>query len=320
MCGSRDGKTLVAIRAEQFCRLNSTYRAEAWENLGIQRDASFPIVECRCCRFVFAGLLPSPEFLETIYETVIDAQRGLFEAGDPAWVAHQLELGGLLLRGLAAAFAFEHDFRVLDFGCGYGSLVNALSGPRVRCLGYESSRRRLAFLRDNGIPASDTIDAVRKEGPFHAVVLSDVLEHVSDPRRLLGTCRDLLAPNGLLLVNVPNFEERRLRAARQDLTRGVHRDREVNPWEHLNYFSPRSLDRMLKDEGLRVVDMARPVDIGLRAGLTGTRRWVNAVRSAGRLGWRLVAPRTVGTCRLAQRCPTFRRDSVPDSRGDERRG
>lgn len=303
-CGHEKYKTLLFVRAEQFCSVNSTYRPDACEILGVSRDAAFPLVSCEQCGFVFAGLLPSARFLELVYEEVIDKDRGFFESVSPGWVAHQLELGSILLEGLARAFGREASFRILDFGCGNGSLAKALSGPRVECLGYESSRQRLAFLREQGVGALETVEAVRERGPYHAIVLSDVLEHLAEPGKTLVLCRDLLVPGGLLLVSVPEFSENRLRALRADVGGDGLRDRELNPWEHLNYFSASSLDEVLRARGFEEMETSRFVDIGLRPGLRGVRKWGNAVMALGRLARHLWAGEPRGTCRLVRRAST----------------
>jgi hypothetical protein len=68
-----------------------------------------------------------------------------------------------------------------------------------------------------------------------------------------------------------------------DLARGKLTDRELNPWEHLNYFSPESLRRAVRSAGLEIINPPGQPDIGLRGGLTGVRRLGNAIKSALRM-------------------------------------
>lgn len=299
---------LLSVTAGQVCSANSTYRRDALGRLGVRGDSAYPVGLCGRCGFAFATLLPTPQFLETVYDDVIDPDQGFFESTGPTWVAHQLRLGSSLLDSLSRVFGAGSSFRVLDLGCGYGSLVRAIQGPRVSCEGFETSPRRTAFLGEQGLSSCTTLDEVRSRGPFHAAVLSDVLEHVPAPRATLALCRDILIEGGLLLVNVPNFDEMRWRVLRRQLESDSLLDRELNPWEHLNYFSPDSLDRMLSAYGFGSLDQHGSVDVGLRRGLRGLRKWGNAAKSVGRLARQLLSSTPQGTCRIVQRT------AAPDGR------
>jgi SAM-dependent methyltransferase len=299
-CGGAEARALFAVAARRFCGVNDTYREDFGAILGVAPDAEFPVVACARCGFAYAGLLPPAAFLERLYEEVIDPARALAASQAPAWVAHQLDLGSRLLGQLGRVFGGEGRLRVLDFGCGYGALVRALNGSRVACVGFETSRSRLEHLRRSGLPAVADVDEARRRGPYHAVVLGDVLEHVPAPREVLALCRGLLVPGGLLLACVPDFGGARLAAARAAAAAGAPCEREVNPWEHLGYFSPRTLRDLLAREGFSVVDEGRPVDVGLRPGLRGVRRWGNGAKSALRLLRHLAGRAPGSTCVFAR--------------------
>ena len=102
--------------------------------------------------------------------------------------------------------------RVLDIGCGTGFLLERLAERGFSGVGVdlspesvEHARRRLAE-----IGAGDRLTAVvgsayePPEGPFDLITLTDVLEHLEDPRACLAALRAQLAPNGLLVISTPN--------------------------------------------------------------------------------------------------------------------
>jgi 2-polyprenyl-3-methyl-5-hydroxy-6-metoxy-1,4-benzoquinol methylase len=280
-CGSQTRREIAHLAAEQFCKVNSTYRADFATVLDIPPDAVYPLARCAACGFVYAALLLPDEFLERVYDRVIDAEQGFFESCSPGWVAHQLALGSRFLDQLQRQYSEKKQLKVLDFGCGYGTLVQAVSGPRISCVGFETSPKRLDYLRRQGLEACSTQEEVMKNGPYHGIVLSDVLEHVLHPRETLTLCRNLLVDNGVLCVHVPNFSEERLNQELAELSFG-RQTRELNPWEHLNYFSPASLRQMVRTAGFRLLEPGT-IDVGLRPGLRGVRRWGNAVKSMLRL-------------------------------------
>jgi SAM-dependent methyltransferase len=102
--------------------------------------------------------------------------------------------------------------RVLDVGCGTGFLLERLAGRGFSGIGIdlspESVEHARSRLRDIG--ASERLDAQvgsayePPAGPFDLIALTDVLEHLENPRACLATLRERLAPGGLLVISTPN--------------------------------------------------------------------------------------------------------------------
>ncbi|MFJ9610599.1 SAM-dependent methyltransferase [Kitasatospora sp. NPDC101176] len=106
---------------------------------------------------------------------------------------------GLLERctGLAAP--------VVDLGCGPGRLVAALLGLGVPALGVDITRAAVARTRRLGGPAlcRSVFDRLPAEGRWGGALLADGnLGIGGDPGLLLGRSAELLAPGGVLLVEV----------------------------------------------------------------------------------------------------------------------
>lgn len=102
--------------------------------------------------------------------------------------------------------------RVLDVGCGGGFLLERLAGRGYAGVGVDLSPESVA-IANRRLEAIGAADRLRAEvgsayepppGPFDVVTLTDVLEHLEDPRACLRALRDVLAPGGLLVVSTPN--------------------------------------------------------------------------------------------------------------------
>ncbi|HET6175194.1 MAG TPA: class I SAM-dependent methyltransferase [Gaiellales bacterium] len=100
--------------------------------------------------------------------------------------------------------------RVLDVGCGAGALGAALKGERgCQVVGLEAfpeaaarARTRLDEVLELDL---DSLAALPPSiGSFDAMVFGDVLEHLRDPKRLLGALLPSLSPEGALVFSVPN--------------------------------------------------------------------------------------------------------------------
>lgn len=118
----------------------------------------------------------------------------------------------ILPPGEAGSAAIGIRPRVLDIGCGTGFLLERLAERGFAGVGIdlspesvEHARRRLAE-----IGAADRLTAVvgsayePPAGPFDLIALTDVLEHLEDPRACLAALRARLAPDGLLVISTPN--------------------------------------------------------------------------------------------------------------------
>jgi 2-polyprenyl-3-methyl-5-hydroxy-6-metoxy-1,4-benzoquinol methylase len=97
-------------------------------------------------------------------------------------------------------------------------------------------------------------------------VAIDVLEHVFCPRTFLAEARRLLTPGGLLLIETPNMDgwTPRLLGSRHPRFR---------PPEHLTYFTPPTIRRLLEQTGFRIEQLQHSAQKALTLeyvlGLTG---------------------------------------------------
>lgn len=117
----------------------------------------------------------------------------------------------------------QNGDRVIDVGCGYGAVARSIARTHPQCVvtGIDQDRSRLsqALAADNPINLSFVEgDATCKlpQGPWHVVVLSNVLEHI-DQR--VGFLQKLQKATGAsrFLIRVPLFEREWQMALRREL-------------------------------------------------------------------------------------------------------
>lgn len=113
--------------------------------------------------------------------------------------------------------------RVLDVGCGYGAVARsiALAYPRCEVTGIDQDKPRLAQARSTDNPANlqfvegDATQTV-PVGPWNAVVLSNVLEHIEERVHFLMTLQRATRASRYL-IRVPLFERDWQMALRREL-------------------------------------------------------------------------------------------------------
>ena len=161
-------------------------------------------------------------------------------------------LAGLIRRGAC----------VLDLGCGSGALGQYLKETRdCTTDGVTLSQAEAAHAqphyRQVEVADLETADLLSMFGTkqYDYIVCADVLEHLKRPESVLQMCRELLTPEGRLLISVPNAAYSGLLA---ELLEGEFRYREEGLLDrtHLRFFTRRSLVRFLSEQrwGLDAVD------------------------------------------------------------------
>ncbi|TMA23620.1 MAG: methyltransferase domain-containing protein [Deltaproteobacteria bacterium] len=141
--------------------------------------------------------------------------------------------------------------RLLDVGCGAGDAIERMAALGWRAEGVDTDPAAVAVARNRGLTVHEgTLDRLRLEPEsFDAVTLSHVIEHVPDPRALLGECRRLLTPGGALFIETPN--------ARSWLHARFGRHwRGLEPPRHFQVFTPASLARLVAGQDLQVSHLA----------------------------------------------------------------
>lgn len=97
---------------------------------------------------------------------------------------------------------------VLDAGCGTGGTLPMLSGlGKVVGLELDDGAAQVAITRHAGKLCRGGLphDMPFSEQTFDLIVLLDVLEHIDDDLSAMMTVKNLLRPNGYLILTVPAF-------------------------------------------------------------------------------------------------------------------
>lgn len=142
--------------------------------------------------------------------------------------------------------------RVLDLGCGHRAVLLEHLSPRIASgIGVDVSISDEA----RAVPRLEFIEGTIEEAlpqvadaSMDLVLLISVLEHLSDAQWALDECRRVLAPGGMLIVNVPTWLGKRfleLSAFRLGLSPALEMD------DHKMYFGRRDLWPLLVRAGFR---------------------------------------------------------------------
>jgi 2-polyprenyl-3-methyl-5-hydroxy-6-metoxy-1,4-benzoquinol methylase len=147
---------------------------------------------------------------------------------------------------------FSPETKTLDIGCAGGAFLRAARECQLSAIGIEPSRFLGDYARTthnldvrSGVLADFSFPA----HSFDLITLWDVIEHVPDPKEELRTIQQLLKPDGLFVVNYPDFGSlpAKLLGRKWPFLLSVH----------LVYYTPETIRRQLLKSGFRVIGMKR---------------------------------------------------------------
>jgi len=167
----------------------------------------FQVVECRNCGLIRLDPWPATDELSRYYP-------------DEYWFAPRQDTASrleemyrrLVLRDhlhfvLRAFKDSSENGLVLDVGCGGGLLLRLLGERGLRVAGLETSRAAASAAWEHNrvrVACGDLEQSPFAAGSCAVVSMFHVVEHLPDPASYLKAARELLAPNGRLIVQVPN--------------------------------------------------------------------------------------------------------------------
>lgn len=205
------------------------------------------------------------ELLDEVASSARAAGHGYVELQTTPYRGHHLLATAVLERVGARAVVFEGGVST-----GYFARVLVAAGCTVD--GHEldpvaaASAREVC--REVWVGDLQQLDVSTLRGPYDALVFGDTLEHLADPVPVLRALRDVLAPEGVLVVSIPNIANWSMRLL---LLAGRFRytDRGILDRTHLRFYTERSVRELLRDSGFEpvVVRGAIPVPFVRRPGL-----------------------------------------------------
>lgn len=167
----------------------------------------FDVVRCGECGLLRLDPQPSPDELRRYYPDNYWFAPDSSAAGrmEEAW--RRLVLRDHVRFVTQALRVSRAKGPLLDVGCGGGLFLGMMRERGYRVVGLDFSREAAAVAwRRQQTPAvvAEFASAPLRPGAFAAITMFHVMEHLYDPGGYVAAARDLLAPDGRLIIQVPN--------------------------------------------------------------------------------------------------------------------
>lgn len=210
----------------------------------------YPVRRCHSCGLVFLDPQPSDEILSKIYSAEYFLESPDVESQDH--VSQIKRRTARLYLDAIMQYGGARNGTLLEVGCGKGDLLaeGLARGYEVHGLDLsphaaQAANRRLG--RD--VVTCATIEqASLPANYFDVCVCADVIEHTRDPIEFLAQVRQVMKPDGVLLLVTPTLDSWSARVMK-------HRWFEFKT-EHLYYFNAVTLQNALARTGFQSVEIA----------------------------------------------------------------
>lgn len=229
------------------CSSSNIYPVLKAEDYTVSHEI-FEIWECKDCTLRFTQDVPVAAAIGKYYQSDAyvshsDTRKGLINR-----LYHMVRNYTLQSkRKLVSRQSGRTTGALLDVGAGTGAFAAVMQqhGWLVTGLEPDETARKNAA-QQHGLQLQ-TLEALYNQPPayFDVITMWHVLEHVHDLHQYLATYRQILQPDGTLLIAVPNYtsldaQEYGSQWAAYDVPR------------HLYHFSPKSMAVLLEQHGFKV--------------------------------------------------------------------
>ncbi|MFH1791764.1 MAG: methyltransferase domain-containing protein, partial [Candidatus Omnitrophota bacterium] len=196
------------------------------------------IYRCRTCGLVFA---------RQDYD-IAQYERKYVDMVDGGYLTEEEGRRDAAIRVIRRIERYKKKGRILDIGCASGFLLDEARRRNWETFGVEMSKWAAEYAANRlnlNVFQGALKEAVFPDKHFDAVVMLDVIEHLSDPHAMLGEIRRILKNDGVLYISTPDIMSFMSRVLGGKWW-GINKF-------HLFYFSKVTLRRLLDVCGFKVL-------------------------------------------------------------------
>lgn len=173
-----------------FCE-HSNYRATPFEDT-VFNDKTFKYLQCNNCDLVYVHPLPDSEDLQKMYPVEYQGELAVKPTGQYKSLLDKIKTNGTF-----------HS--LLDYGCGGGRFISEAIIDGFNVTGTEYNPELIKNLK-LAFPSAHFLtidDFIKTDSKFDVIFLSNVLEHLTNPKEIMLLLKSRLNPKGIFVIEGP---------------------------------------------------------------------------------------------------------------------
>lgn len=248
-------KDEVVERACPLCKGNNYVKI-------YQERGALGIVRCKDCSFIYTN--PMVKEPEKNYwgdeKKYYEEARLIFEGTakshrDPNY-----------MQDLRIIESIKPQGTFLDIGTNMGFFLRCARGRKWNIFGVEPSPALSGMARDYfnlNVKTAYFENAGFQDNFFDIITMTDVFEHIAEPKKMLFEIRKKLKSDGILFIKVPNGNYSRLKLKIAKVF-GQRKNYDIfDSYEHLAHYTSGTLKRVLSDCGFKIekILIGKPIQL-----------------------------------------------------------
>ncbi len=237
ICGSKEYEVIYKSEYEKATQTDEKvlYRASGDEPLLDQ------LVKCKKCNLVYVNPRLKPEVI----------LGGYSEGEDEMFVSQSEAREATFFSALKTIEKYKKEKgKILDIGTAGGAFLAAAKKRGWDIYGCEPNKWMAEWGEKNlgiNIDLGTLFEQKYHDKSFDVVTLWDVVEHTTEPSKILAECRRILKDDGLLVINYPDWGSwiAKIMKKKWFFTLAVH----------LFYFTPETIKKLMNKCGFQIIKM-----------------------------------------------------------------
>ncbi len=223
------------------------------------------VFECSHCNLRYIDPCLSPESMENTYESdetlssFHSFHEGYYDYGSLMCESKTSRDFKKALKLLESDCLDKKNLSILDIGAGNGFFLAVAKERGWKVTGIDSSQKNVELAKQKfnlDLIRANFSSYKKDENKFDVISFWDVIEHLSDPNSAINEAKEILTPDGQLLIGAPN-DQSLLRylsmlinwATFGSVKKGIDK---IYFFEHVAYFNLRSLKELMGRNGLEL--------------------------------------------------------------------
>lgn len=251
------------VRLQKSCPLCSSYHTKpvlsernnfpegAHPEVKIFNNSWINLLECQACSFAFTQEIPaSPTFFINRYNN---------EWYNPENESVSLRKSEILEDIFSSLDQLGHSTgNLLDVGSFAGKLLRKASSSGFVASGVEINPKLAQYTKEKlgfEMICSEFQKLDLEENKYQVITIIDVLEHLVDPKDVLQKLTKGLAPDGILVIKVPNYPMQKIKQRIANAI-GLSSEGIFANFGHINHFNVKAMQSVLQNSGLELIHIA----------------------------------------------------------------
>ena len=256
ICSSREFFIEFKIPPDTFLSNNFTLKIDVINQIGILSDPDKLVMgKCKQCGMFYIPYVLDENFLKQYYQTCIDDELSKSKIYKNIKKMHYLDISNNLLSYAYKYMGQDLNLRVFELGCGWGDFLQRIAGPGVDVIGSEFDLRKIEFCKTKNIRIVKSISDIKDEAKVNILFANQVFEHLDQPKIVMNELIPTLAKNFIGYFSVPYYSDDKMKERQKEVANRIFNDKNINPIEHLNYFTPTIFHQFLSRYNLQVFDI-----------------------------------------------------------------